>query len=425
MTQIMQTLRASFTPLRQRNFRTYLSGQAISLLGTWMQVTAQSWVVCGLSGSTVALGIVSMLGSLPILLFSLWAGVWLDRLDRRKVLIASQTSAMLLAFMLAALVATGTVQLWHVYVLSFLLGCVTAIDFPAQQAFIGDLSGVGEVRKAIVVNAMVMQIGRMLGPALAGFIVHGYGAALAFALNGISFLAVIYTLSIVRAQQVRSPNSGRSIGAVLDGLRFIKSQPRVQDVILFAMIVTFFGLSLLNFFPALADEVLHGDAQTLGLLLASSGAGALIGSTIVAPLAQSVRRIGRVLTLAALWAGTWYIAASFSRSIPMTMLCIFIVSLAVPTVLTTANGLLQVLAPPNMRGRLLSAFIIVSFGIQPIAALFVGFMANHFGTPAAILINGTAMIIAATLMITLRRELRHWEAPRPSDTVPPHPRPRA
>jgi MFS family permease len=417
MAYVVRTLRDSFTPLRLPNLRTYLIGQTISLLGTWMQVTAQGWLVWELSHSEVALGIVSMLGSLPLLLFGLWAGVWVDRLDRRKLLIGTQAAAMLLAFILAALVWTNTVQLWHVYVLSFLLGCVGAIDFPAQQAFLGDLTGMTGVRKAIVLNAMILQIGRMLGPALAGFVVGAVGAALAFFLNGLSFIAVIISLLIVRAHQVRLPRGGDQLRAVLDGLAFIKSEPHIQELIAFATLVTFFGISLLGFFPALAADVLQGDAQTLGLLLASSGAGALIGATIVAPLAQTAHRIGRVLGLAVIWVGSWWIAVSLSRSVPLSMLCIFLVSLAMPTVMTTVNGLLQVMAPPKMRGRLLSAYIIVSFGIQPIAALFIGFWASRLGIAAAIMIDGIAIIVGAIVILTLRPALRSWVAPRPSDTA--------
>ncbi|HEY4721932.1 MAG TPA: MFS transporter, partial [Anaerolineae bacterium] len=340
-----------------------------------------------------------------------------DRLDRRKILIGTQAAAMLLAFILAVLVFSNTVQLWHVYVLSFLLGCVTAIDFPAQQTFIGDLAGMTEVRKAIVVNAMIFQTGRMIGPALAGVVVGALGTAMAFFLNGVSFIAVIISLIIVRAHQVHSPRTDSQVKAMLEGLRFIKSQPRVMDVIVFAVLVTFFGISLGNFFPALAGDVLKGDAQTLGLLMGASGGGALIGAMVVAPLVQSVRHVGRALALAVMWAGTWYIAVSASRSIPLSMACIFIVSLAMPAVMTTVNGLLQVLAPPKMRGRLLSAYIIVSFGIQPVAAVVIGFIANYFGTANAILFNGVAMIVGGLLMLTLRTELRGWEAPRPSDPV--------
>jgi predicted MFS family arabinose efflux permease len=412
LTYIVRTLHDSFTPLRLPNLRTYLIGQAISLLGTWMQITAQGWLVWELTKSEAALGIVSMLGTLPLLLFGLFAGVWVDRLDRRKILIGSQTAAMLLAFVLAVLVFTGTVQLWHVYVLSFLLGCVTAIDFPAQQAFIGDLSGMSEVRKAVVVNAMILQVGRMLGPALAGFVVNSIGIAVAFLLNGLSFLAVIGSLIIVRAKQVRSSRGGSQLGAVIDGLRFIRSQPRVQDIILFSVLVVFFGITLLSFFPALAADVLHGDAQTLGLLLASSGAGALIGATIVAPLAQAARRTGLMMGAGVMWAGFWWLLVSQSRSVPLSMLLIFLGAWGVPAVLTTANGLLQVMAPPLMRGRLLAAYIIVSFGIQPISAFVIGLVANAIGIATAMLLSGIALIVGALAMLFFRSGLRAWEAPR-------------
>jgi MFS family permease len=414
MTHIIRTLRDSFTPLRLPNLRTYLTGQAISLLGTWMQVTAQGWLVWELSKSEVALGIVSMLGSLPLLFFGLWAGVWADRLDRRKILIGTQATAMILAFILAVLVWTHTVQLWHVYVLSFLLGCVTALDFPAQQAFLGDLAGMTSVRKAIILNSMIFQIGRMIGPALAGFVVGALGAAVAFFLNGISFIAVIISLLIVRSHQVRLPGGGDQLRAVLDGLRFIKSEQRIQELILFATLVTFFGISLLSFFPALAADVLQGDAQTLGILLASAGAGAFIGATIVAPLAQTAHRIGRTLGLAVIWVGLWWIAVSLSRALPLTILCIFLVSLAMPTIMTTVNGLLQVMAPPKMRGRLLSAYIIVSFGVQPIAALIIGAFAAQFGIAGAITIDGVAIVLGAVSILALRPELRNWVAPQPS-----------
>jgi len=418
LAQTFHTLRASFSPLRVLNLRIYWSGQAVSLLGTWMQVTAQSWIVWELSKSKEALGIVSMLGSLPMLLFGLWAGVWVDRLDRRKILVASQSAAMLLAFVLAALVFTNTVQLWHVYVLSFLLGCVTAIDFPAQQTFIGDLAGMAEVRKAIVVNAMILQVGRMVGPALAGLVMSAVGAAMAFFLNGLSFIAVIISLLFVRSHRTSGTHSGSSVRAVLDGLGFIRSQPRIQDIIFCSVLVAFFGISLLNFFSSVADEVLHGDEQTLGLLLASSGAGALISTLIVTPLLQTRRRLGRVLALCVMWAGVWWILASFSRSLPVTMLCVFTGALATPTVLTTANGLIQTMAPPQMRGRVLSAFILVSFGIQPISSLIIGTMAERFGTPYAILFDGATMIVLAAAILIFRRGFASWI---PYPTGEPHP----
>jgi len=198
------TLIESFSPLRIRDFRVYLLGQAVSLVGTWLQVTAQGWVVWVISQSPSQLGIVAMLSTLPILLLGRWTGVWADKLDRRKLLLATATSAMVLAFILATLVQTSRIQLWHLYILSLLLGIVTAIDLPAQQAFLGDLSGMGQVRRAVNLNTMIVQASRMVGPALAGFIIASLGTATAFWLNGISFAAVIASLLAIQSHQART-----------------------------------------------------------------------------------------------------------------------------------------------------------------------------------------------------------------------------
>lgn len=409
----LRTLRASFTPLRLPNFRHYLAGQVVSMIGTWMQVTAQGWVVWELSHSAAALGTVAMLASLPILLFGPLAGVLADRLDRRKLLIGTQMVAMFLAFALALLVQLGHIQLWHIYILSFLLGTVTAVDFPTQQAFIGDLTGMGEVRKAVVVNAMIIQVSRMVGPALAGFVIGALGAAVAFWINGISFIAVIISLLMVRAHQVRRPTSGNPWAEFFEGLRFIGKQPRLQDLILYTVFVTFFGLAVMNILPAVADQVLKGRADTLGLLLAASGAGALTGALIVVPYVQAARRTGVVLGLCCAWAGLWYMAFSFSTLLPVSMLCLFITALTVPAIITTASGLLQTMSPPMMRARLLSTFTMVSFGIQPVASLVLGYSAQHFGPSMAIRLNGLLLMACALMLLTARPALRHWEFVQP------------
>lgn len=296
-----RTLRSNFDPLRLPNFRLYLGGQAISLVGTWLQVTAQAWVVWQLTGSAAALGIVSMLNALPLLFFGLYAGVWVDRVDRRRLLVGTQVSAMLLAFTLAVLIQTHVVQLWHVYLLSFLLGIVNALDLPAQQTFLGELSGMAEVRKAVNMNITILQISRIIGPALAGLIVARIGIAPAFWLNGLSFLAVIASLLVVRAsqhiQESRSDVSPlRQIG---DGFSFLKTCPRLQDLFIFAVLLTFFFFSVMNIMAAVADKQLGGNAITLGLLLSSSGVGALIAVLVIVPITQSLKHSGPVLLGAA------------------------------------------------------------------------------------------------------------------------------
>jgi MFS family permease len=411
---LFQTFIASFSPLRNRNFAIYLSGQAVSLIGTWLQLTAQGWVVWTLTNSAASLGIVAMFGSLPLLLIGPWAGAWADRLDRRKLLIATQTVAMSLAFILALLVQTKAIQVWHVYALALLLGIVAALDMPAQQAFLGDLAGMGEVRKAVNLNAMIIQASRILGPAMAGFVIGALGAAAAFGLNGLSFLAVIASLIVVRAHQVRKPSSGKPLAEFASALRYVRTQPRLLDLLVFVTLMTFFGLSAINMFPAVASQVLHGDAQTLGLLMSASGVGALVGVLFIVPFAQALRRAGLVVGSAVLWMGLWFVVFSQSTWLPLSLATVFLLSLGAPTVFTMALGLLQLMAPPDMRARLLSLFVMVSFGLQPIASMWIGYSAQLLGPPTAILLNGLLLFAGAALLLLWRAELRTWRlSPQP------------
>jgi len=403
------TVWEAFSPLRISNFRTYIIGQAISQIGTWLQLTAQGWVVWELSKSTAALGLVAMLGSLPILVLGPWAGAWADRLDRRRLLIATQIGAMLLAFILTVLTQLGIVQLWHVYLLSAILGVVAALDMPAQQAFIGDLSGMVEVRKAVNINAMILQIGRILGPVLAGLVIGAWGVPLAFWLNGLSFVAVIISLIIVTTNQVRATHSMNLLGEIQEGLQFVRQQPRIQDLITFVILITFFGFPILNLLPAVADAVLKGNARTLSWLMAASGAGALVGTLVIVPLAQSLKRAGVVVGSAVFWMGLWFVAFSIATWLPFSLVSLFLVSMAVPVVFTTVTGLIQMLAPPNMRARLLSLMVMISFGMQPFSALLMGYGATAFGTPTAIRVSGSLLWASALLMLMLRPQLRHWE----------------
>lgn len=402
----------SFAPLRIRSFRIYLGGQAVSMIGTWMQMTAQSWVVWELSRSPAALGVVSMLGALPFLFLGPWAGVWADRLDRRRILLVTQTVAMALAFALALLVQTGAVRLWHVYGLAMLLGCVAALDMPAQQAFLGDLAGMDQVRRAVVLNAMIIQVSRMLGPSLAGWLIGALGVASGFWLNGVSFLAVIASLLAIRSHQVRKAHAGRPLQDLREGLRFIFAQPRIQDLLVLTALVTFFAFSVIQILPAFATDVLHRGPETLGLLMGASGAGALVSALVVVPLAQRLRRTGLTLAGCVIWSGLAYLVFSRTTWWPVAAACLFLSGLVVPVVFTTANGLLQTLAPGHLRARLLSAWLIVGFGLQPVAALAVGAIAEWLGAPAAVLINGLLMMAGAALLLAARPDLRVWEAGR-------------
>ena len=415
-----RTLSDSLAPLRDRNIRTYLGGQAVSVIGFWMQQTAQSWVVWQLSGSGTALGFTAMLTGLPLLLLGPWMGVYADRWDRRKVLLATQTAAMALAFVFALLIQFGLVALWHVFVLATLLGIVTALDFPATQALIGDLAGMGRVRQAIILNASVFQVSRMVGPALAGWAIGAVSVASAFWINGVTFLAVIGSLLVIRGNQVRRRSTGRPLDEFREGLAFLRGERRAQDLLVFTMIVTFFGISSIIIIPAVVGVVFPSDpraeASTLGFLLASSGAGALVGTLLVTPLAQRARRTGVMLAAASAWSGVWLVLLSFSHALLTSAVAIFLVSVAIPVVLTTANGLLQLLAPPDMRARLLAILVMFSFGAQPIAAILIGVAADLFTPLGALLLNGILTVSCTAALLLLRSGLLTWEA-RPGETA--------
>jgi len=422
MNTLIRTYSGSFSPLKDRNFRTYLIGQAFSLIGTWMQTTAQAWVVWELTHSESALGLTVMFNSLPLFLLAPWAGTITDRYNRRKLLIVTQVIAMLLAFVLAFLVQSGQIQVWHIYVLTTMLGIVNALDFPAQQTFIGDLSGMGQVRRASTLNIMMIQVARLLGPVFAGYILSVAGAAIAFWLNGASFFIVIATLFIVRSEQVRNEGKGSSGQQFMETLNYIRSQPRMLDLMVLSGIVTFFGFAIIiNILPSIADTVLKGDAKTYSYLLASSGAGALLSTLVLLPLSQASRRIGLIVCGAALWMGGWFFILSNSYVLALSMFAIFCTSLGAPLVLTTGLGVLQLLAPPNMRGRIISLFTMVSFGMQPLASLFIGFSAEKIGTQTAILINSICLLVAAGVMILFRVGLRGWELSPHEEYAPVRP----
>lgn len=410
LSSTLNTLRGSLSPLRYPNFRLYLGGQAISLIGTFLQSTALSWVVWQITGSEASLGVVNMLTSLPILFLAPFAGVWVDRVERRLLLIGTQFTAMMLAFILAYLTQIGQVQIWHVYTLIFLLGIVSALDMPAQQAFLGDLSGSGDLRKAINLNIMILQISRILGPAMAGVVVARLGTGPAFWLNGLSFAAVIVSLILVRARQQRKAVSNvNPIRQIAEGVDYVRTQPRMIDLFIIAALLTFFVFAIvMNVLPAVADKVLGGNAETLGALLASSGAGALFAVIVIVPITQAMKRSGLVMAVALFWIAFWLTILANSRVLPLSMFALAMGSMGAPTVMTMAQGLLQLMAPPQMRGRIISLFTTVSFGMQPIAALWVGQTAERLGVSVAIQINAVLLAVGAVGMVAFRPALLRW-----------------
>ena len=401
---ILDTLKIigdNFSSLRIKNIRIYMSGQTISLLGNWMQQTAQSWVVWELSHSAASLGIVAFLSQFPSFLFGPWAGAFADRFDRKKILMITQILSMLLAFILAFMVQSGVLVLWHVYVLALMLGIVSAFDMTAEQAFISEIAGEKNIQKTIALNNSLNQLTRLIGPSIAGWAIASFGVAPAFWFNGIAYIMVVFTLIVIHSDREIKPVEGTGFEQFLEGLRYIQKQKLLRLVILFSAILTFFGLSIVQMMPAIASLMLNGNAQTLGYLLGAAGAGALTGTLFVVPFTQRIKRSCLAIGGSLIWSGCWYITFSFSRNIPFSMLCQFMASLGAANVLTLTSGLAQVLAPPHMRARIVSTILMISFGLQPLASYLAGWVADVFGISRMMLVSGMLMIFFTGILLAL------------------------
>ncbi len=407
MAELLAIWRTTFTPLRLGKLRIYLTGQGISLIGTWLQMTAQALLVYQLSkGSATALGIVAVAGALPVLALSFWVGSLSDRVDRRKLLIYTQVAEMLLAFILAFLVQSGVAQLWHVYVLAFLLGCCEAGNFPAQQAFLADVVGPEQIRTSMGLYSMIYNISRVFGPALAGYIVGALGIALAFWLNGLSFLAVIASFLWLRdVQMTRRRVTPGQPSENPNTLAFVRANPQIRDLLLTVAFVNAFGTSIYTIAPALVA----GNAADTGLFLGAAGMGALFGIFFILPLINHrVRRIGVVLSVALIWMGVWLFVLSRSQSLPLSLFVLFLTGFSTTVVYVLNMGLLQVLPPPNLKGSILGLFNVVAVGVQPVAALIIGALADRFSPPTAVLMSSIVLMICGAVMI-VRPWWRAWQ----------------
>jgi MFS family permease len=400
---VLSILAGNFSILKKRNIRVYLSGQAVSLLGDWMQQTAQAWVVWELTHKAMALGVVAFFSQIPFFLFGPWVGVISDRYDRRKILIITQCLIMFFAFALAFLVQTHLLQLWHVYVLAFLLGTVTAFDSTAEQAFFGDLVGTGNIGKAIALNNSLTQLTRLIGPSFAGWLIATVGVATSFWLNGLTVVACVFCIVAVHSDQVLPNATGDGLQQFIEGWRYFRKHGLLRLMAIFAAIQAFFGLSTIQLLPAVANLILMGDARTLGRLLGAAGAGAFVGIVLVMPFVQRVKLPCIAIGVSLIWSGVWYVLLSRSESLYLAMLCQFMSSLGAAIVVTQTISLAQELTPPGMRARIVSVFMMLILGLQPVASYLIGYGADHLGLETMILTNGIAMIVLPALLLTIPR----------------------
>jgi len=378
--------------LRSRDLRLFFGGQAISLAGTWMQSVAQSWLVWRLTRSSELLGLVNFLGQVPVFLFGIWAGSIADRHPRRRLVLLTQTNAIVQATLLAALTLTGVVRPWHVVVLAAMLGMTYAFEIPARQALLADLAG-EDMSNAIALNSSIVNAARVVGPALAGLVVAEVGEGWAFALNAISFAGTYWALLVMRPPpQPLATGSRRA--HLLEGLAYAGRTAHVRSLLALLGVSSLFAIPYQTLLPVFSAQVLGGGARLYGLLLACAGAGALAGAVTLL-VRKGLRGLGRRVGLGATLLGAGVITFALSRSVWLSSAALAVVGYGFITQMAGTMTLLQGLAPKDMRGRVMGLFSTLFVGVSPFGALAAGLSASRFGAPAT-LATGGAVVLAAS-----------------------------
>ena len=389
---------STFQAMRHRNFRLWFFGQLVSLIGTWMQTIAQNWLVYELTGSAAALGMVNFIAAVPLVLFTLYAGTIVDRFDKRRIIFWCQVVMMLLALILGLLCWTETVKFWHVLVLAFLLGTAMAIDTPARQAFVVELVGKEDLSNAIALNASVFHSARIIGPAAAGILVAAFGVAGAFFLNGISFIAVLFSLYLMDIALIRrTGGESESAKDQLAGIRYLRDN-RVPRAIL--LLITFSSLILMPFYvlvPIIAKEILGGDAWVYGVLMASAGAGSFFGSLFAAS-PRSVKKKGSMLVGSSLVFPTLLMPLAFVRNYPSTIFVLFLVGFSYVVQNASANAMLQEQVPDHLRGRVMAIYVSMLLGMMRVGSLLLGWTAEVTSSTTALASFAVAGIAASLLV---------------------------
>ena len=385
------TLRA----LRHRNFQLFFAGQLVSLIGTWMQTVAQSWLVYRLTGSPALLGLASFAGQIPIFILSPIAGYAADRLNRHRVVIATQSASMVLALILAVLTLTNRIQIWELFVLAALLGVVNAFDIPARQSFLVEMVGRGDLMNAIALNSSMFNGARIIGPAIAGILVAKIGEGWCFFANGISYVAVIGGLLMMQVKPFKpAPASMSAFETIREGFHFVWRTLPIRSIVRLIAIVSFAGMPYTVLMPIFADRILHGGAQGLGVLMGATGVGALGGALLLASRTELKGFMAWIPSAAAVFSVS---LAGFAVSSSMWLSCVLllIAGFAVMIQVGVSNTLIQSMVSDHMRGRAMSVYSMMYLGIGPFGAMAAGFAADNFGARFTILTGAVVCLVAS------------------------------
>ncbi|HWZ60572.1 MAG TPA: MFS transporter [Gemmatimonadaceae bacterium] len=397
--------------LRHRNFRLFFAGQSISLIGTWMTRIATAWLVYRLTKSALLLGTVSFAGQIPTFLFAPLAGVLVDRLDRRRVLVWTQTAAMIQSLALAWLTLSHRVTIPEILVLSAAQGVINAFDMPARQSFLLQMvEDRGDLSNAIAINSSMVNIARLIGPSLAGLVIAASGEGWCFFIDGVSYLAVIASLLAMRLPVAVATRAVQTMVAQLrEGWHYVSTFRPVRTILLLFAVISLMGMPYVVLMPIFAAQVLHGGPHTLGFLMGAAGVGAVI-SALSLVVRRSVRGLAKMLPIAAALFGTSLILFGLSRTLWLSLPLMLLTGFGMMQGLTVSNTIIQTLVPEDMRGRAMSYYTAAFVGMAPFGSLLAGTLATWIGAPRTVMVTGTCCIAGAlwfwTQLDAIRAEMR-------------------
>jgi MFS family permease len=385
--------------MKHRNFQLFIIGQLISLIGTWMQNTAQQWLVYRLTGSAALLGLFGFASQLPMLCLAWMGGYVGDRYNRHRGVITTQTLSMVLAFVLAILTLTHLIKTWHLILIAFLVGIVNAFDVPIRQAFFVHMVGKEDLPNAIALNSSIFNGARVLGPAIAGFTIVLIGEGWCFFLNAFSFVAVIIALLMMRINQPETRRSDESpMRSFIEGFRFAMTDVPIRSAILLLSLLSLFGLQYSVFLPIYAQDILHGGAKTLGLLMSAAGVGAVLGALQFAARTE-YKGLARWIASTCIVCALCLLIFSFASSFWLCAVLLFVVGFAATSQMAATNTIIQQRVPDEMRSRLMAVYATTFMGVQPIGALLAGVVAKHIGAPHTLMLFGGAVLVGCVAFI--------------------------
>jgi len=398
-----RTLRA----LRSRNYRLFFAGQSVSLIGTWMTRLATSWIVYQLTESAFLLGLTSFVGQIPAFFVAPIAGVWLDRWNRHRVLVITQVLAMIQSLLLAALAFSGRINLWWVIGLTLCQGLINAFDMPARQAFVIEMiEERADLGNAIALNSSMVNGAKLVGPALAGVLIASAGAGVCFLIDGISYIAVIWSLLAMRVAPARPPAVRKSTFQELaEGWKYVVESPAIRSILLLLALVSVVGMPYTVLMPVVAVDILHGGAHTLGFLVGMSGVGAL-ASAIGLALRRSVIGLGKRIAISAALFGGGLMVLGVSRSLTISLLLMTITGFGMMQQMAASNTILQTIAADDKRGRVMSFYTLAILGMNPIGSLLAGAVAARIGVPATMIWAGAICLAGAVWFYWKLPEIR-------------------